>query len=356
MFMNRRQAIAAGLALPVAWPVALATPANAQTPVYIGDMHFHSFFGAQTIYHSRPLAKTLADGKATLIAWSLGGDLLWIGPTPRGYSQKAVPKPGESLGWFQRELARIKAHVAEQGLKLVKNAADVELALKGEPHVVLAVEGANFIEDDPGRVQLAYDLGLRHLQLVHYSQNTIGDFQTERPQHNGLTEIGRKVLLECNRLGILVDLAHCSSAAVSQALAISKAPMVWSHGSVTRTGTPHWSMVAWKARQLTVAEAKAIAAKGGVVGLWAFTPDVGPSPEAYADRLSQLADWIGEDHVGFGTDINGLGTKAAVSNFVDVQRVVEHWERSGVPQRRIRKLAIENYARVLRLALQPMAG
>ena len=124
-------------------------------------------------------------------------------------------------------------------------------------------------------MQAAYDLGIRHIQLVHYIRNPIGDFQTEQPEHNGLTEFGKKVVEECNRLGILVDLAHCTDEAVTQALAVSKVPMVWSHSSVTRTRKPHWTMPAWQARQLSLEGAKAIAAKGGVVGLWALRTDVG---------------------------------------------------------------------------------
>ena len=345
--MDRRRLLKAGLA----WPLAFASGAQAKDPIYIADMHFHIFFPPGPNSDSlKPLARRMADGKATLIAWSLVGDLLWMQPTPRGLKQKSVPKAGETLAWFQRELARIKAYLAEQNLKIVRTPADVELALKGEPHVVLSVEGASFLDDDLSQVQAAYELGVRHIQLVHYINNAIGDFQTEAPRHNGLSDFGKKVVGECNRLGILIDLAHCSDAAVAQALAISKAPVVWSHSSVTRDAKPHWSMPAWRARQLSLDGAKAIAAKGGVVGLWALRTDVGSTLEGYANRLAEMADWLGEDHVAFGTDMNGL-VGPAIGNYTDLRRVVEHWERRGMSESRIRKLAMENYARVLRQAL-----
>jgi microsomal dipeptidase-like Zn-dependent dipeptidase len=105
-----------------------------------------------------------------------------------------------------------------------------------------------------------------------------------------------------------------------------------------------------QARQLSLDGAKAIAAKGGVVGLWALRSDVGSTPEAYADRLSEMADWLGEDHAAFGTDMNGL-IGPALNTFSDLRRVVDYWERRGMAERRIRKLAIENYARVLRQAM-----
>jgi len=344
--MDRRQLLKAGFA----WPFAVAGSAFAKDPIFIGDMHFHLLFIGPNPAASNPLARNLAGGRATLVAWSLVGDLPWMGITPRGFKQKSVPKPGETVTWFQAELARVKAHIAEQNLKIVKGPDDVDLALKGDPHVVLSVEGASFLDDDPSQLQAAYDAGIRHIQLVHYIRNTIGDFQTEKPQHGGLSDQGKKVVQDCNRLGILVDLAHSTPDAVTQALAVSKVPMVWSHSSVTRTRKPQWMMSVTQARQLSLEGAKAIAAKGGVVGLWALRSDVGQTPEAYADRLSEMADWLGEDHAAFGTDMNGL-LGPVLTSYADLRRVVDYWEQRRMSESRIRKLAIENYGRVLKQAM-----
>ena len=344
--MDRRQLLKAGFA----WPFAVAGSAFAKDPIFIGDMHFHLLFIGPNPAAANPLARNLAGGRATLVAWSLVGDLPWMGVTPRGFKQKSVPKPGETVTWFQAELARVKAHIAEQNLKIVKGPDDVDLALKGDPHVVLSVEGASFLDDDPSQLQAAYDAGIRHIQLVHYIRNSIGDFQTEKPQHGGLSDQGKKVVQECNRLGILVDLAHSTPDAVTQALAISKVPMVWSHSSVTRTRKPQWMMSVTQARQLSLEGAKAIAAKGGVVGLWALRSDVGHTPEAYADRLSEMADWLGEDHAAFGTDMNGL-LGPVLTSYADLRRVVDYWEQRRMSESRIRKLAIENYGRVLKQAM-----
>jgi membrane dipeptidase len=250
----------------------------------------------------------------------------------------------------------MREHLAGQGLKMVRGPADVALARGGDPHVVLGVEGASFVEGDIGNVKVAYDLGIRHLQLVHYIRSPLGDFQTEKPQHGGLTELGKQVVRECNRLGILVDLAHSTEATVNDALAISNAPVVWSHSSVLRTGKPSWAQPVWRARQLSLATAKRITQKGGVVGLWALRVDVGQSIEDYAHRLWEMADWLGEDHVAFGTDFNGLGDSAMMWNYADLRRVVEHWQRSKLPEQRIRKIATANYARVLSDALTPRAS
>lgn len=342
--MHRRRFMAGALAAPF----VVSSRAAAQAPVFLADMHFHSFFG-QSIYHSRPVGGSLAEGRATLVAWALAGDVLWF-DWRRGYRQHSAPKPGEALGWFLRELGRIKSHVAAQGLKLALTPADVERAQKGEPHVVLAVEGATFI-DEPAHVKVAYDAGIRHLQLVHYIRSPLGDFQTQPPEHNGLTALGREVVKECNRLGILVDLAHCSPATVRGALAVSKVPMVWSHGSVTTGPAPHPGLIIWKARQLALADARAIARAGGVVGLWGLSLDVGSSVEAYAGRMLQMADWLGDQHVGFGSDINGLGPNATIKSYSDLRHTVEIWQRRKAPDARIRGLAGDNYARVLKAAM-----
>lgn len=347
--MHRRAFLAGALASPL----VLGTRVQAQAPVFIADMHFHSFF-AESKYHARPLAPALAAGNATLVAWSLVADLLWF--DVKTYKQTSEPKAGEALGWFQRELGRIKGHIAEQKLKIVRTPQDVDLALRGQPHIVLAVEGSNFIEREPARVKAAYDLGLRHLQLVHYTRSTLGDIQTEPAERPGLTDVGKQVVRECNRLGILIDLAHCTEAAARDALSISQAPLVWSHGSVTRGPQAPASAAVWRRRQLSLDTAKAIAGKGGVVGLWSLNVDVGKTVEAYADRMLELAEWLGEDHVAFGTDINGLGPFSVLSGYGDVRRVVDHWQRRGVADARIRKLAIGNYARVLKAALQPARG
>jgi membrane dipeptidase len=346
--MNRRAFVAGALASPFVF----STRSFAQAPVFIGDMHTHSFF-AESKYHFRPLAKSMAAGNASLIAWSLVGDLLWF--DVKTYKEKSAPVRGETFGWFQRELSRIKAHVAEQGVKTVQTSRDIDLALKGTPHVVLSVEGASFIEDDPGRVKVAYNLGVRQLQLVHYTSNSLGDIQTAPGRHNGLSEVGKRVVAECNRAGMLVDLAHCSDATTKDALAISKVPVIWSHGSVSAAQPAGSAAQVWRRRQLSLELAKEIAKRGGVVGLWALAIDVGKTAEAYADRMLQLVEWLGEDHVAFGSDINGLGPFATVKEFSDLKAVIAHWRRKGVPETRIAKLAIGNYARVLKTALEARA-
>ncbi len=349
-FKVDRRTLMLGAGAAVAAPFA-GLRAGDSSAIPIGDMHAHLFFtvGRQPA-SVRPLGKLMGEGNATLVSWSLVGDMPWIRPTPQGIRQHSALKAGGGIKWFREEVARVREHAKAQKIKIATTPADLDLALKGDPHVVLSVEGASFLDDGIEGLKAAHEAGVRHIQLVHFVRNTIGDFQTEPPQHGGLTEFGRKVVEECNRLGILVDLAHCTRAAVDHALAETKAPLVWSHSSVTKDTREAASKSQWRMRQLSLDQAKAIAAKGGVVGLWGLRSDVGSTVESYGDRLIEMAGWLGEDHVGFGTDMNALGN-SPVSSYADLRRVVRHLERK-LPADRVRKIAIGNYARVLRQVME----
>src|SRR5215470_2331454 len=118
MSMDRRKFLKAGLQAGLAFPLAHVSRAFAQSSTLLGDMHAHFFFDERGTSKSGPVARILAGGNATLVAWSLVGDALWIAATPRGFVQKSVPKVGDTLGWFQRDLARMKRHIAEQNLNI----------------------------------------------------------------------------------------------------------------------------------------------------------------------------------------------------------------------------------------------
>ena len=345
--LNRRHVMAGMLATPMLAAGRLA----AQSPVFIADMHYHLFFVGKRPASTQPLAANMARGRATLVSWSLVGDMPWLSPAAGGFKPHGRPDKGEAVSWLGEELRRVKAHLADQDLKVVLAAGDVEQAVAGQPRVVLSVEGATFADDGLQGLQKAFDAGIRHVQLVHFLDNRIGDIQTARPSYGGLSDYGRQVIIECERLGLLVDLAHCTGEVVQDALSVATRPLIWSHSSIVGGTRSNWQMPGWKSRQLALSDAKAIAAKGGVVGLWALGADVGTSPQAYAARVEQVVDLMGDDHVGFGSDMNALASPA-LANFADLRRVVDELQRRGLPETTVRKVAVENYARVLRLAFQ----
>src|SRR5262249_39253597 len=146
--------------------------------------------------------------------------------------------------------------------------------------------------------------GLVHLQLVHYRVSDVGDISTEEPKHGGLTPFGKELVGACNRLGILVDVAHCTTAGIEQALELSSKPIVYSHGYASQAA-PSYTMNGAAARAIHAPLARRLAEKGGVVGIWPLGT-MYPTREAYADALVRFAALLGVRHVGIGSDINGL--------------------------------------------------
>ena len=329
----------------------------------------HSHFGMlhRTTLPSATFADDLRSERVALIAWALPSDLRWIREVDTGIAQASVPKPGELQAFFRDRMGRMQAYVERSGLRPVLRRADVDACLAGESGVVLASEGADFLEGRVEDLGAFHALGLRHLQLVHYIRNPIGDFQTVSPDFNGLSDAGKQLVEACNERGILVDLAHSTGAAVDQALDISTVPMVWSHSWVDQTAGRWEDGVGYLQRRLSIEQAKKIAARDGVVGLWGFgLPRPGPSrtpgqgnwtvgrgdTRGYAKELANLINWIGADHVGIGTDLEGVGQNWSVNDYGQVRSVVDTLQDMHLPSGVVEKVACGNYARVLKGALR----
>ena len=187
-------------------------------------------------------------------------------------------------------------------------------------------------------------------QLVHYIKNPVGDLQTERPTHNGLSEFGKQLIKAMNTTGILVDLAHSTGPSIDQALEISTKPMIWSHSYISKSEST-WTSRGHVARALSEAYAKKIAAKGGAVGLWALGPSFGGGLEGYAKELIRMVDIVGPEHVMIGSDEDGLPSGAVVNQLMDLSNVIDMLLKSGLDEKTIRLVAYENYARCLKQAL-----
>lgn len=362
--LNRRTFLQAALPALAFAPYAARADAPA---VPIADMHSHFGILQRPSMPSVSFAADLRSQHVALIAWAMPSDLRWTRLVETGVAQSGEPEPGALRAFFSDRLGRMKAYVARGGLRPVLAQADVDACVAGESGVVLASEGADFLEGRIETLGTFYDLGLRHLQLVHYIRNPIGDFQTVAPVHNGLSEAGKHLVEACNEKGILVDLAHCSAAAVDQALAITNTPVVWSHSWVDKTEGRWQDGVGYLQRRLSLDQAKKIAAAGGVVGLWGLgLPKPGPSRtpgegnwtvglgdrRGYARELANLVNWIGADHVGIGTDMEGVGTAWSVNNYDHVRSVIEALQDMKLPASVIEQVAYANYARVLRAALR----
>lgn len=350
---RRRFALWAAAALSCPSLALRAQPALPRP--YIGDMHSHAGMlarGAPTI----DLRRQLEDSGTTLLAWTIVDDMPWIRATPQGIVQVGQPAPGEIWSWFERSVARYEEALRGWKLPKVLVPADVDAALAGTPHVVMASESANFLEGDPRRLAQVHAMGLRHLQIVHYIESPLGDLQTTAPRHNGMPALAREVIAECQRLGILVDLAHSTPAFVDAALDSTDAPVVWSHSWISRRGG-RWNDWGYIARSLSPEQARKIAARGGVIGLWTVrvrSDSAYPlySVGSYADEILRMADLVGPQAVAFGTDMDGAGRDPVMSRYEQVREVVELLARRGLSADTLHNLCIGNYARVLRKAMK----
>jgi membrane dipeptidase len=353
---GRRRILQATLALLASSPFA----SRAQQRVPIADMHSH--YGM--ILRSRMIDSGLADDmrgqQVALVAWKLVADGRWIRGTTKGIEQSSTPAPGDLAAYFNTNFDRMRAYIARHKLRTVLTPADVDACVAGDSGIVLASEGADFLEGKVENLDAAHAKGLRHLQLVHYIRTPVGDFQTEAPVHNGLSAMGKQLVEACNAKGILVDLAHSTLPSVDQALQIARSPLIWSHGWVDGDGGNWQDPYGFLKRRLSLAHAKKIAERGGVVGLWGLglsRPGLGwpvgsRDTWSYAREIAKLVDRIGADHVAFGTDIEGVGQDWVMNSYSDVRKVVDQLEEMKVPASVIERVAYANYARVLKAALK----
>ena len=177
------------------------------------------------------------------------------------------------------------------------DAADLEAAHQaGEPAIVADVEGLDFLDGKLERLEEAHQRGIRHVQLVHYTPNDIGDFQTGAVTHHGLTAFGAEVIRACHRLGFVCDVAHATEDMVKQAVKVATKPLLLSHTAVA--GSRAMGPTPLAGRQVSPDHARAIAETGGSVGIWHFFPSL----DKYVDGLKEMADIVGVDHVSIGTD------------------------------------------------------
>jgi len=333
-FLEAASAFAAGALLPQA--------ARAQArPLRYADMHSHVGIRSGT-----DIRGELAANGVLLVARKIVADSPVIRSTPgQGWRLAREPAPGELAGYFDATLKRMREQHRREGLVEVTTSATLERLKSGsEPGVALAAEGGDFLEGDLKRLESARAAGLVHLQLVHYRVSELGDISTERPVHNGLTAFGREIVAACNRLGVLVDVAHGTSVLIEQTLELAAKPVVYSHGHVT-SSEPSYTQNPVRARAIHKPLAIAIAKKGGVVGIWPLG-SMYRSLDAYAGALIDAAEALGAAHVGVGTDYAGLPS-SVIPGYAEFPLLEDALAKRGVKADDMRNMLGGNYLRVL---------
>lgn len=353
---TRRQAITAGTALglsawmPVPACASAATPDTAALREELAgfpsvDLHSHSgsILGLRRIEQNAPfspVAAPMREGGMAVICLTIVPD----SPATRATEDRRIrpfrdPAPGELYAHSQRAFQRAHAMVNAEGLAVITDAAGLRAARPDTPSVIIASEGADFLEGRIERLDEAYEnWQLRHLQLTHYRVNELGDIQTEPAVHGGLTGFGVEVIRHCNRRGIVVDIAHATFDMVRHAAEISTKPLVLSHTSLNRAPSTY-------SRTVSIAHAKLVAQTGGVIGIWPPST-IFPDMAALAAGMARMVDAIGIDHVGLGSDMMGLLSYSVLPNYQHLPALAAALRERGFNREELRKLLGENYVRI----------
>jgi membrane dipeptidase len=196
-----------------------------------------------------------------------------------------APEPGQLYRHHLERLAWMDEMVANHGLRRALSTADLEAAHKaGQPAIIGDVEGLDFLETKLERLEEAHQRGIRHVQLVHYAPNDIGDFQTGAIMHQGLTSFGAEVIRACHRLGFVCDVAHATEDMVKQVVRIATKPILLSHTALF--GSRAMGQTPLTGRQISPDHARAIAETSGSIGIWHFFPSL----DKYVDGLKEMAE------------------------------------------------------------------
>ncbi|MFN8444437.1 MAG: membrane dipeptidase [Caldilineaceae bacterium] len=180
----------------------------------------------------------------------------------------------------------------------VVNVEDIHTAkASGRVGMIFGFQDTSPIGDNLNLLSVYRTLGVRIIQLTYNHRNRVGSGCLEA-EDAGLSDFGRQVIAEMNRLGILVDLSHCGPRTTMEAIEASQRPVAITHANpLSRCPNP---------RNKSDAILKALAAKGGVVGAVIFAPLLTCGPQAvlddYLDTIDYLVQLVGIDHVGLGPD------------------------------------------------------
>jgi microsomal dipeptidase-like Zn-dependent dipeptidase len=210
-----------------------------------------------------------------------------------------------------------------------------------EVGALLAIEGAHALDGDLDNLSALVDAGVRMVGLAHFFDQEFAG-SAHGTEKGGLTPLGRELVRELERRGVLVDLAHSSARTIDDVLAIATRPVVVSHTGVRATCD--------NPRNLSDDQIRAIAAKGGVIGIgyWA-TAVCGTRPADIARAIRHVVDVAGDEHAALGSDWDGATTVGfdAAQLPVLTQALLD----AGLAPAQVHRVLGENALRVIAAAL-----
>lgn len=239
-------------------------------------------------------------------------------------------------------------------LKVVRTARELSDNLKsGVVSAILHFEGAEPIDPGLDALEVFYQAGLRSLGLVWSRPNAFAhgvpfQFHVSPDTGPGLTKAGRELVRACNRLGIMVDLSHLNEKGFWDVARISDAPLVATHSNAHRLSEA--------TRNLTDRQLEAIRDSDGMVGVnfgvYFLREDGGRDLDTPMDTIVRHVDYLverlGIDRVGFGSDFDGASVPNDIGDVLGLPRLLDALQQRGYDEPSLRKLAHENWVRVLR--------
>jgi membrane dipeptidase len=238
---------------------------------------------------------------------------------------EAVPVLSEEFHEAVELLARYQSVVARQpGLVLATRAEDIRNAKKSGLQAVMFQLEPQALGRKLERVELFYGLGIRMMLLTFNTRNFVGDGCGEDTDA-GLSRFGRELIERLNAAGILIDLSHCGIKTSLDAIAASRAPVVFNHTGARALNPPC-------ARLITDEQIRAVADKGGLVGISAIPNQLSSRPEQGIDDVLDHIDYVvrlvGVEHVAIGLD-NTFHDQVAMHRKLQAERP-EEFKRLGI--------------------------
>jgi membrane dipeptidase len=231
-------------------------------------------------------------------------------------------------------------------LALAAKAGDVGRArAEGKIAAFLSIEGGEALDGSIELLRVFYRLGVRLMTLTWSRRNELGDGAYEEGTCGGLTQFGVEVVREMDKLGMVVDVSHLSQATFWSVMQVSTKPLIASHSSA-RALCEH-------GRNLSDEQARAIADKGGAIGVTFVGPFLGEgrqSVQGVVDHIDHFAGIVGTDHIGLGSDFDGVPDSALPEGLPDVSHMpvlIDELVRRGYSDAAVRGIMGENLLRVV---------
>lgn len=275
----------------------------------------------------------LKEGGVDLQVFAISGER---DPTP-AYSLRTAM---EMIEAFYTECEKYPKLVAP----VTSHAEIMQANEEGKIAAMLSIEGSDVIEGHIGMLCIYHRLGVRMVGLVHSLRNLLADGVADNRTKGGLSNMGIDAVEELNRLGMIVDVSHLSDAGFWDVMEVSKDPVVASHSN-SRAVCAH-------PRNMTDEMIKALAERGGVMGM-NFAPDfvhkAKPSVATLVDHIDHIVDLVGPEHVGLGSDFDGIpSTPAGLEDASRMPAVTEELVRREYSEDYIRLILGGNHLRLIK--------